>query len=697
MKKNIFLLWIAGLVILSCSKGGNPLLKEWNTPFGTPPFDEIKEAHFKPAFEEGIAAHKAEIDAIVNNEAAPTFENTIEALDRSGTLLAKVQNVFNCLTGANTNEKIQDIDKEVTPMLSNHNTDIALNEKLFERIKSVYEQKDNLALQVEQDKLLEETYKSFVRRGANLNKKGKAKMREINEELSLLTLQFGENVLKENNNFEMVIEDNRDLAGLPEAVIHAAAEAAKERGHEGKWVFTLHKPSMIPFLQYSERRALREKIYKGYINRGNNNNEFDNKKIASRIAALRVEKAKLLGYKTHAHLVLEENMAKVPENVYNLLNQLWKPALRRAKNEAAELQAMIVKEGNNFTLESWDWWYYAEKLKKEKYALDDEILRPYFELNNVIEGAFMVANKLYGLTFEENTEIQKYHEDVKVFEVKEADGTHVGVLYTDYFPRASKRGGAWMSSFRKQRKVDGENITPLIFNVGNFTKPTADKPALITFEEANTLFHEFGHALHGLLSDCTYNRLSGTSVPRDFVELPSQIMENWASSPEVLKLYAKHYETGEPIPQDLIDKIENAGHFNQGFATVEYLAASFLDMDWHTLTEAEEYETLEFEKKSLDKIGLIPEIISRYRSPYFQHIFSGGYSSGYYSYIWAEVLDADAFEAFKETDIFDKATATSFRENILARGGTEDPMELYKRFRGAEPKIEPLLTKRGLN
>jgi peptidyl-dipeptidase Dcp len=442
---------------------------------------------------------------------------------------------------------------------------------------------------------------------------------------------------------------------------------------------------------------LREKIYRAYFNRGNNDDEFDNKAIASRIAALRVKRANLLGYPTHAHFVLELNMAKVPGNVYDLLNRLWEPALKIAKKEAEEMQAIIDAERGGFKLQSWDWWYYAEKLKKAKYALDDELLRPYFKLENVIDGVFTVAANLYGLQFEERTDIPTYHEDVKVFEVKEDDGSHVGILYTDYFPRSSKRGGAWMNSLRKQSKIKGMNITPVIFNVGNFSKPTADKPSLISLEEVSTMFHEFGHALHGLLSDCTYETLSGTSVPRDFVELPSQIMENWALHPEVLKMYAKHYETGEPIPDDLIEKIKNAGHFNQGFATVEYLAASFLDMDWHTLTEAEEKDIWEFENASMEKIGLIPEIIPRYRTPYFRHIFAGGYSSGYYSYIWAEVLDADAFEAFKEAGLFDRETAQSFRENILAKGGTEDPMTMYINFRGAEPKVEPLLKKRGLH
>ena len=697
MKKSFLLLVMAGVLIWSGSKQeDNPLLIEFNTTFQVPPFDKIMEKHYLPAFKEGIEQQKKEIEEIINNTETPNFKNTIEALESNGALLRKVSNVFYVLNGTKTNDHMQEIAKEIAPLLSKHWDDIRLNEKLFKRIKAVYVQRDKSDFTVEQKTLLEKYYKDFVRGGANLDMEKKARLREINKELSLLTLKFGENILKENNRFELVIEKKDDLAGLPEAVINGAAEAASKRGHEGKWVFTLHKPSMIPFLQYSEKRELREKIFKAYINRGNNNNELDNKAILTRIAAFRVEKANLLGYKTHAHFVLEQNMAEKPENVYSFLNRLWKPALEMAKKEAIELQEVIRKEGKDFKLQSWDWWYYAEKLKKAKYELDEEMLRPYFKLENVIQGAFYVANKLYGIQFVERTDIPKYHEDVKVFEVKEADGSHIGVLYTDYFPRASKRGGAWMNSFRKQSKLGGKEVHPVITNNGNFSKPTGNKPALISSEEVKTLFHEFGHALHGLLSNCTYNRLSGTSVPRDFVELPSQIMENWALEPDVLKIYAKHYETGAVIPQVLIDKLKKAGLFNQGFASVEYLAASFLDMDWHTLTEAKELDPGEFETKSLSKIGLIPEIIVRYRSPYFSHIFSGGYSSGYYSYIWAEVLDADAFEAFKETSLFDQKTAKAFRKNILERGGTEDPMALYKSFRGAEPKVESLLKRRGL-
>jgi peptidyl-dipeptidase Dcp len=701
MKKIVLMIMIAGLVAGACSKKAvdkaeeNPLLSAFNTPFETTPFERIKVEHYMPAFKEGMKKEMAEIDAIVSNPEEATFSNTVEALDSAGELLTKVSSVFYNLNSAHTNEELQSIAKEVAPLLSKHGDDIALNEKLFARVKSVYEKKESLELTAEQNMLLDKAYKAFVRGGANLNEEQKAKLREINRKLSLLSLKFGENVLKETNAFEMVLKSEDDLAGLPETVVLGAAEAAKDRGYEGKWVFTIQKPSMIPFLQYSEKRDLREKIFKAYINRGSNDNEFDNKKTVSRMAALRVEKAGLLGYKTHAHFVLEPNMAKVPENVYKLLDQLWKPALKMAKKEAKELQAMAEQEGNDFKLQAWDWWYYSEKVKKAKYDLDDEALRPYFKLENVINGVFSVANKLWGIQFVERKDISTFHEDIKVFEVQEADGSHIGILYTDYFPRASKRGGAWMNSFRKQSKKGGKNITPVIINVGNFSKPTGDKPALISFEEALTLFHEFGHALHGLLSDCTYETLSGTSVPRDFVELPSQLMENWAAHPDVLKMYARHYEPGEPIPQELLDKMEKAKYFNQGFAAVEYLSACYLDMDWHSLTGAEELDCMDFENKSMGRIGLIPEIVVRYRSPYFRHIFAGSYSSGYYSYIWAEVLDADAFEAFKEKGLFDQETARALRKHIYSAGGTDDPMELYKLFRGAEPKVEPLLKRKG--
>lgn len=686
------------LVILSCqSQKENPLFSDYDTPFATPPFHKVKNEHYMPAFEEGMRQQKQEVAAIISNPEKPTFENTVEALERSGALLTKVSNVFYGLRSAHTNDEIQQISKDVAPLLSKHSDDINLNEKLFERVNAVYDQREQLNLSTEQSMLLQETYKGFVRGGANLPEDKKAEFREINKELSLLTIQFGENVLKETNEFAMVIEDENDLAGLPEGVISAAREAAQEKGYEGKWVFTIHKPSLIPFLQFSPKRELREKMFKAYINQGNNNNELDNKEIIKKIVSLRLRRANLLGYKTHADYVLEENMAKNPDNVYKLLYQVWNPALNKSKMEASLLQKMIDKEGDPFDLQPWDWWYYAEKVKKAEYDLDEEMLRPYLKLENVREGAFMLANKLWGLTFEERKDIPVYHPDVKVFEVREADGSHVGILYTDYFPRASKRGGAWMGSYRKQYRLNGKNYTPVIVNVFNFTKPSGDTPSLLSWEETETLFHEFGHALHGLLSDRTYESLTGTSVPRDFVELPSQIMENWVSEPEVLKMFARHYQTGDVIPDELIRKIERAAKFNQGFKYVERLAASFLDMDWHSITDTSVTGVMIFENNSMKKIGMIPEIVTRYHSPYFRHIFSGGYAAGYYSYTWAEVLDSDAFQAFKETSLFDQKIAQSYRENILATGGSEDPMVLYRRFRGRDPEIKPLLEKRGLN
>ncbi|HHU27374.1 MAG TPA: M3 family metallopeptidase [Bacteroidales bacterium] len=679
----------------SSGEPGSIFMTEYETPFGTPPFDQIEFEDFKPAFLEGIAQEDKEIEAIANNPEAPTFENTIVAMDKTGEVLRRVSRVFYGLRGAETNDDIQELAKELSPILSEHSDNINLNEQLFNRVKTLHDDTTGMNLTTEQYRLLDTYYKGFVRSGSLLNEEQKERLRELNKELSALTLQFGSNLLDETNDFKLIVDNEEDLAGLPEGVIAAAAEAAKSQGEKGKWVFGLQKPSWLPFLQYSEKRELREKLYKAMYNRGDNDNEKDNKEIIKNIVNLRVEKAQLLGYDSHAHFILEENMAKNPENVYKLLNEVWDYALPQAKKEAAELQALIDAEGGDFKLASWDWWYYTEKLRQQKYALNEEEVKPYFKMENVREGVFEVANRLYGLSFKKLDNVQIYHSEVEAYEVLDTDGSHLAVFYTDYFPRPGKNAGAWMSSFRSQQVKDGVNIRPLIYNVGNFTRPTGNTPALLTLDEVETLFHEFGHALHGMLSNVNYVSLSGTSVSRDFVELPSQIMEHWAFHPEVLKLYAKHYETGEVIPNELIEKINAASTFNMGFVTTEFVAAALLDMEYHTLTKTSTIDVNAFEEQAMKKIGLIDEIIPRYRSTYFSHIFSGGYSAGYYAYLWAEVLDSDAFQAFEENGIFDQETARLFRENVLSKGNSDDPMELYKRFRGAEPNPIYLLKNRG--
>ncbi len=675
------------------SGNDNPFFREWKTPFGAPPFGEITNEHFPPAMKKAIEEQRGEVEAITSNTQPPTFANTVEALDASGELLDKVSGVFQNLTSAETNDRLQAIQREFAPQLAALRDDIRLNEKLFARVKAVWEQRDRLKLNPEQRRLLEETYKSFVRGGANLDAERKKRLRAINGELAVLSVRFGDNLLKETNAYRLVIENKQDLAGLPDTAIAAAADAAKTAGLEGKWLFTLQAPSIWPFLSYADNRELRRRILTAYAERCNAG-ERDNRSILTRTAALRAERAKLLGYPTHAHFVLEENMAKNPGQVYGLLQKLWTPALNVSRQEAKSLQAMMDEGSPGLKLEPWDWRYYAEKVKKARYDLDENEVRQYFTLENVRQGAFHVANKLYGLTFTERTDIPKYHPEVRAFEVKDKDGTYLGVFLADYHPRPGKRGGAWSSRYRGQHYRNGKDIRPIVVNVCNFTRPSAGKPALLSLEEVETLFHEFGHGLHSLLSRIHYSTLAG--VPRDFVELPSQIMENWALEPEVLKVYAKHYQTGEVIPEELVAKIKKSEKFNQGFATVEYLAASILDMDWHTMTEPKEVDAAAFEKASLDKISMPREIIVRYRSPYFQHIFSGGYSAGYYSYIWSEVLDSDAFQAFKERSLFDAATAQSFRKNILEKGNTADAMQMYKAFRGREPSVEPLLEKRGL-
>lgn len=698
------LLIFTATIMYSCkSEPENPiesdniLLKDYGTPFNVPPFDRISNDDFLPAFEEAMKMHNEEIETIANNNEPATFENTIEQLNYAGKKLNEVSSIFYNLNSANTSDEMQKIAQELSPKMSEHYDNITLNDKLFQRVKTVWDTRAEREYPGEQAMLLETTYKGFVRSGANLSEEDKEHLRELNKEISALTLEFGQNVLAETNEFELVIENEADLSGLPDGLISAASETAKAKDKEGKWIFTLQNPSVMPFLQYADNRELRKKMFEAYANRGNNGNKYDNNKNAVKLANLRMERANLLGYPTHSHYVLEESMAKNPENVYELLNKVWGKAKTVTAGDAAELQAMIAKEGGDFQLEPWDWRYYAEKVKTEKYAFNEEALKPYFELGNVTKGMFFTLEKLFGMKFKQLTNLPVYHEEVITYEVLDENDKHLGILYMDFHPRESKRGGAWMTSFRSQSTDNGERVAPVISIVCNFTSPTDGKPALLTYEEVTTYFHEMGHAIHGLLSNVNYESLAGTNVPRDFVELPSQILENWAGEEEVLAVYAKHYETGEVLPKELLDKMEASANAGQGFATTEYLAASFLDLDYHTITEKIDTDAGDFEEKSCGEMGLIKEIIPRYRSTYFNHIFAGGYSSGYYSYMWSEVLDADAFQAFKETSVFDKATAKSFKENILMKGGTGDPAELYKAFRGKDPSPDALLERRGLN
>lgn len=702
MRKTLVIAGIA-LSLMACSGNKeksadavNPFFTEYATPFGVPPFDEIKLEHYKPAFLKGMEEQAKEIDAIVNARSMPDFENSIVALDQSGQLLRRVSAVFYGLNSANTSDEMQALSKELSPLLSKHSDDISLNPRLFERVKQVYDNKEKFNLDKEQTKLLEETYQDFVRGGANLDSAKQVKLRQLNSEIAMLQLTFGQNMLKETNAFQLVIDKKEDLAGLPESLIANAAAAAKAAGMEGKWLFTLHNPSVMPFLQYADNRALREKIFKGYINRGNNNNDADNKEVVKTLLQKRLEKAQLMGYEDYASFVLEDRMAKTSANVYNLLDEVWAPALKQAKAELADIQNEIKKEGNSFEAEGWDWRYYFEKSKKAKFNLDENQIRPYLPLDQVREGAFYVANKLYGITFTQLKDMPLPHPDALCFECKDKDGTHLGVLYMDFFPRASKRGGAWCGSYRSQTYADGKRQGPVVTIVCNFTQPAAGEPALLSADEAATLFHEFGHGLHNLFRDVHYYGVSG--VPRDFVELPSQIMEHWVFEPEVLKVYAKHYKTGEVIPAELIEKLDKSGKYGQGFATTEYLAASLLDMDYHVLKEIPaDFDVMAFEQQTLGKRGLLKQIPSRYRTTYFNHTMGGGYTAGYYSYIWAEVLDADAFQAFKETgDIFNQDLAQKFRTYILTPGGIDDAMDMYKNFRGKEPGTDALLKNRGL-
>ena len=702
------------LFIVSCQQKSkmdpniNPFFQEWNTPYEVPPFLDIKDEHYMPAYEQGMKENLEEIDVIVNNPEAPTFANTIEELERTGKLLSKVGRVFSNLASSNTNPKLQELQRELSPMLSAHYDKISLNEGLFNRVDAIWQNRENLDLTKEQTKLLNDTRKGFVRSGALLSENQKERISEINSKISGLSTSFGQNLLAETNGFELILEVS-DLEGLSDGVIAAAADAASQKmdsaesdeekdKYKGKYVFTPHRSSMYPFLTESTRRDLREKLYNSYVMRGDNNNDTDNKEIAAQIAKLRAERAQIMGYKTHAHFILDDNMLKTPEEVYDLLYKLWKPAVKRAKVEVADMQAVADSEGNDFKVAAWDWWHYSEKVRKEKYDLDESAIKPYLSLDNVLQGVFNTTNKLWGLNFTEIFDIDLYHPDARIWEVTDKDGSHLGIFIGDYFTRSNKRGGAWMSSFKGQSNLDGRE-RPIVVNVCNFPAPVGDDPALLSFDNVVTLFHEFGHAMHGTLTDVKYGSMAGTSGPRDFIELPSQLLEHWASEPQVLKSFATHYETGEPIPDQLIEKLLNASKFNQGFINTEYLAASLLDMDWHTISADDELKDAnKFESESMKKVGLIGEIAPRYRTTYFAHIFSGGYSSGYYSYVHAAVLDSDAFEAFKEAgDVFDPDLSSKLRSSIYSMGSTEEAMDLFVEFRGRKPVIEPLLKVRGLD
>lgn len=674
----------------------NPLLSEWNDRFGVPPFDRIKAEHFAPALEQAMSVHNAEIDAIVTNNDEPTFENTVLAYDNSGKLLERVELCFSLLCAAETNAEMQAIEQEMSPKLTAHSGAIMMNDALFERVKSVYERRGALGLDSLQLRLTEKLYRRFVRGGALLSVEDKEQLRKVDEELSAARVKYAANLLAANSGFELVISDQNDLDGLPSSIRDAAASEASARDMKGKWVFTTKKPSMLPFLTYSSKRELREKLYRGYLDRCNYNDSIDNKQVINDIVRLRTERAHLLGYPTHAHYVLDVQMARTPENVYAMMDELWAPALERAKAEMEAMREMMKEETGLDDFASWDWWYYAEKVRKRDYSFDESSLRPYFSLENVRSGIFELSNRLYGLTFRP-VQLPVYHEDCETYEVLDEKNEHLGVLYLDYFPRDGKSGGAWCGEYRTQSfDAEGNRISPIVSIVCNFPRPTGGDPALLSIDETQTFFHEFGHALHALFSQVKYGGLGG--VERDFVELPSQIMENWALEPEMLRRYALHHRTNDPIPHHLIEKLQRSRHFNQGFNTVELLAASLTDMDIHTIEQFSPIDVNEFERKMLnERRGLMEQIAPRYRYPYFSHIFDGGYSSGYYSYLWAEVLDKDAYQAFVESgDIFNKRIATDFRNKVLARGGEADGMDLYRDFRGADPDRKPLLLGRGL-
>lgn len=679
------------------AQSDNPFFQEWTTPFGLPPFDRIQEAHFLPAIQAGIDAQRSQVRAIANNPEPPTFTNTIVALDATGDLLEKVLLVFYNLQSAETTPGIQAIARDAAPLTAALNDDIYLDRALFARVEAVFAARESLGLDPVQARLLDETRKSFVRAGARLDAAAQERLRAINQELAGLGVKFGDNLLAETNAFRLVLQSPEDLAGLTPATVAAAADAAAKADLPGKWLVTLSFPSMWPFVQQSTRRDLRQQVIEAYARRCDRGNDYDNNAIVARIVALRVEKANLLGYKTWSEFVLEERMAKDGASVRGLLDRLWPPALAVAKREAAEYEALARKDGLTGPFQPWDWHYYAEQVRAQRFGIDTSALREYFQLDDVLKGAFDLSNRLYGITFTPVKGLKLYHPEVLAWEVKDADGSHLGLFLGDYHPRPGKRVGAWASRYKSQRVIEGRDIRPIVVNVGNFTRPTGDTPALLSLEEAETLFHELGHGLHALMARVPYRSLGG--VPRDFVELPSQVLENWVLEPKMLALYARHYKTGAPIPADLVEKIQAALRHNQGFATVEYLAASYLDMAWHEATTPDLPAPAEFEKAALAAIGLPPQILPRYRTTYFNHIFggSGSYSAGYYSYIWSEVLDADAFAAFTEAgDLFHPETAQRFRAHILERGGTLDATQMYRNFRGRDPEVGPLLERRGL-
>lgn len=676
----------------------NPFFEKYNTPHQTVPFDKIKNEHYEPAMLEGIKLHEAEIEAIINNPEAPTFANTIVAYEKSGKFLDRVTTVFGNLRSAETNDDLQKIAQKMIPLLSEHSNNVSLNEKLFQRVKAVYKQKSKLSLTIEQAKLLDDIYDGFVRRGANLQGEARNKYRELSKKLSTLTLQFGENNLKETNNFQLVLTQKEQLAGLPEGIVEAAAQTAREKGVEG-WVITLHAPSYVPFMTYASNRELRKELYMAYNTKCTKNNEFNTLEIVKDLVNTRMQIAQLLGYKSYADYTLKERMAENSKNVYKLLDQLLDAYTPTAKAEYNEVQELARStQGKEFRLMPWDWSYYSDQLKNKKFSLNDEMLRPYFELSNVKEGVFGLATRLYGITFRKNSEIPVYHPDVDAYEVLDKDGSFLAVLYTDFHPRAGKRAGAWMTSFKGQWIDDqtGENSRPHITLVMNFTKPTESKPALLTFDEVNTFLHEFGHGLHGIFANTHYESLSGTSVYRDFVELPSQIMENFAVEKDFLSTFAKHYQTGEIIPDTLVQRIIDSSNFNVAYACLRQVSFGLLDMGWYTRTTPFTGDVKAYEQKAWEKAQILPVVEGTCMSAQFSHIFAGGYSAGYYSYKWAEVLDADAFSLFMQKGIFNQEVAQSFRNNILSKGGTEHPMTLYKRFRGQEPTIDALLIRNGI-